>query len=241
MQPPPLSGRMISKIARARLEREGKQEGVQELVQFVFDFKIFPFLRWPQNMLNPFNLLSIRPQHVMREMAILAKLISDLKPLCLLEIGTAYGGTLFVLCKVASPDADCVSIDLPGGSFGGGYPTWKIPLYHSFAQEHQKLHLIRGNSHHPDVLKRVQAILHARPLDLLFIDADHTYAGVKNDFDMYSPLVRKGGIIAMHDIVPPPSENGCEVSQFWNEVKLEYCHQEIIANHKWGGIGVLHV
>jgi predicted O-methyltransferase YrrM len=37
--------------------------------------------------------------------------------------------------------------------------------------------------------------------DFLFIDGDHTYQGVKQDFQMYSPLVKKGGIVAFHDIV----------------------------------------
>ncbi|MEO0196406.1 MAG: class I SAM-dependent methyltransferase [candidate division WOR-3 bacterium] len=38
-------------------------------------------------------------------------------------------------------------------------------------------------------------------LDFLFIEGNHSYEGVKMDFEMYFPLVRKGGIIAFHDIV----------------------------------------
>jgi len=50
--------------------------------------------------------------------------------------------------------------------------------------------------------------------DFLFIDGDHTYEGVEGDFEMYSPLVRRGGIIAFHDIVPGPPENvGCLMNQ----------------------------
>lgn len=30
------------------------------------------------------------------------------------------------------------------------------------------------------------------------------------------PLVRKGGIVAFHDIVMYPPETGCEISRFWN-------------------------
>jgi hypothetical protein len=30
-------------------------------------------------------------------------------------------------------------------------------------------------------------------VDFLFIDGDHTYEGVKKDFEMYSPLVRREG------------------------------------------------
>lgn len=36
-------------------------------------------------------------------------------------------------------------------------------------------------------------------IDLLFIDADHSYKGVSSDWKNWSPFVRKGGIIAFHD------------------------------------------
>lgn len=36
-------------------------------------------------------------------------------------------------------------------------------------------------------------------IDYLHIDADHSFKGVKNDFDLYSKLVRPGGIITIHD------------------------------------------
>ena len=36
-------------------------------------------------------------------------------------------------------------------------------------------------------------------IDLLHIDADHTFEGVKKDFDLYSKIMNKGGIITIHD------------------------------------------
>ena len=36
-------------------------------------------------------------------------------------------------------------------------------------------------------------------IDVLWIDADHTYEGVKKDFDLYSKIMNKGGIITIHD------------------------------------------
>lgn len=38
-----------------------------------------------------------------------------------------------------------------------------------------------------------------RPIRLLWIDGDHSYAGVKEDFDGFSPYVSNGGIVALHD------------------------------------------
>jgi hypothetical protein len=38
-----------------------------------------------------------------------------------------------------------------------------------------------------------------RPLRLLWIDGDHTYEGVRLDFDLFSPFLAEGAIIAFHD------------------------------------------
>ena len=37
------------------------------------------------------------------------------------------------------------------------------------------------------------------PIDVLFIDADHSYQAVRKDWDDWSPYVKVGGIIALHD------------------------------------------
>lgn len=37
------------------------------------------------------------------------------------------------------------------------------------------------------------------PIDLLFIDGDHEYEGVKLDCNLYLPKVRPGGLAAFHD------------------------------------------
>jgi predicted O-methyltransferase YrrM len=39
----------------------------------------------------------------------------------------------------------------------------------------------------------------SRPIRLLWIDGDHTYAGAKEDFDGFSPFLCEGGFVAVHD------------------------------------------
>ena len=39
----------------------------------------------------------------------------------------------------------------------------------------------------------------SRPIRLLFIDGDHSYAGTSDDFDAWFPFVEAGGTICMHD------------------------------------------
>ena len=93
------------------------------------------------------------------------------------------------------------------------------------------------------MLDLVRATLGDRVLDYLFIDGDHSYAGVKADFEQYGPLVKKGGLIAFHDIADGLPENVGGVPRFWNELKHQFRNQEFIADPKQGGwgIGVLYV
>jgi predicted O-methyltransferase YrrM len=67
----------------------------------------------------------------------------------------------------------------------------------------------------------LKKVLDEEPVDFLFIDGDHSYKGVRQDFETYSKLVRPGGLIAMHDIVENPHDPTIEVSSFWQELKSE--------------------
>ena len=62
--------------------------------------------------------------------------------------------------------------------------------------------MLEADSHDRATLERVRTFFADRPVDVLFIDGDHTYAGIRSDYEMYGPLVRDGGIVAFHDIVP---------------------------------------
>ncbi|MBO9571122.1 MAG: class I SAM-dependent methyltransferase [Chitinophagaceae bacterium] len=45
-------------------------------------------------------------------------------------------------------------------------------------------------------------------IDFIFIDGDHSYEGIKSDWDLYSKKVNKGGIIALHDTTVPDFDPG---------------------------------
>jgi hypothetical protein len=181
---------------------------IHEAVDFAFSFNAFG--------------VSIKPSQVMYEIVRLLELVEELKPKAVLEMGTAGGGTLFLFTRVADPKATIISIDLPGGSFGGGYPRWKIPPYLSFSKGGQKIYLIRRDSHNPQTLEEVKRIL----------------GGEKVDFEIYSPLVKKGGITAFHDIVPGPPEAVGGVPRFWAEIKHKYRCVELVNDWSQNGYGI---
>jgi predicted O-methyltransferase YrrM len=185
----------------------------------------------------------------------LGDLLKTLAPKRSLEIGTNYGGTLLLLCSLSAPKAKIISIDLPSGPFGGGYPKSKMPIFRRFPRFGQKLHLLRADSHATETKEQVLRLLEGEQLDYLFVDADHTYDGVRRDFEMYAPLVRSGGMIAFHDVVTHGKETQSEVEKFWNEIKQKYHHREFVeypnvgqvpvavtgAHMETSGLGVLFV
>lgn len=174
----------------------------------------------------------IRPAQFRCEILELLKILDGTKPRTILEIGTIEGGTLFLFSRIVSKDATLISVDLPPAQF---LFRLRAPLYKSFASKGQQLYLIRKDSHSRETLEEVGAILKGRRIDFLFIDGDHTYEGVKKDFEMYGPLVSENGIIAFHDILDS------EIDRFWHEIKLKSEHMEIVKdwNQNWCGIGLI--
>ncbi len=200
-------------------------------VRYVKCYRDLAFGRWPDTPEEIVDYCVDRPVlmgQVRSEILQLGKIVQGAAPRRSLELGTNYGGTLLLLCRISPPGAKIISVDLPNGRFGGGYPQRKIPLFRRFPRAGRQLYLIRGDSHALETRAHILRILDGEPLDYLFIDADHTYGGVRRDFEMYAPLVRSGGIVAFHDIVSYRQETECEVEKFWNEIKPRYRHLEIV-------------
>ena len=171
--------------------------------------------------------------------------VKQIEPRVVVEIGTAFGGTLFGWAQVAHPEAHLVSVDLPGGIGGGGYTREHESHFRNFCGARQRLTCILGDSQHPDVVERVRAATEGVPVDMMLIDGDHSYEGVSKDFANYRSLVREGGMILFHDIQPPPPETAqpMGVWRFWREIRDDYRHTEIIHDPDQfsAGIGVLYV
>lgn len=89
------------------------------------------------------------------------------------------------------------------------------------------------------------AALEGRQVDFLMIDGDHSYEGVRQDFEMYHALVRNGGLIAFHDVAINPDVPEYGVAKFWQELKKYHRTHEFIDPETLGkagmGIGVVSV
>lgn len=181
----------------------------------------------------------LEPIQIQEELASLLAEVRQLQPQTVLEIGTARGGTLFLWTRLAKDDATIVSIDLPNGKFGGGYSSRWGSIYQRFAKSTQKLCLLRENSHDSQTRLKAEQLFGGKPVDLLFIDGDHTYEGVKQDWELYSPLVRPGGMIVFHDIAGNYEDT--QVKRLWDAIKPGLKHKEYAVDPQgYYGIGIIY-
>ena len=186
---------------------------------------------------------SISPSQVVAEIRSLFDMVRELKPKIVCEIGTDKGGTLYLWCRASESDALILSLDLPSRK---RYSERRRRLYAQFKKcKSQTLDFVAGDSHSAISKEQVSEKLGDRKIDFLFIDGDHTYEGVKKDFLIYSKFVRKGGLIAFHDIrtVRP----GCGVEEFWEElspsISKENCWEFTKKDYgpAGAGIGVIRI
>ncbi len=163
-----------------------------------------------------------------QELAWLIAKIEELNPKIIVEVGCDAGGTLYAWNRLAP---EVVGIDLPGGPFATGRPL----TTHGST-------VILGDSHDLRILSALQGFMMGRQADVLFLDGDHTYQGVRMDFEMYSGAVRPGGMIVLQDIRDHHRED-VGVHKLWAELseknpppRMEQCIAD--DDQDWAGIGI---
>lgn len=155
-----------------------------------------------------------------------------------LEIGVGRGGTSWAWTKMGH--AKVVAIDLPDGPWGGGPETSAVEYIQAEAAGEYIYYA--GRSNDPQIVAEVKNL---GPYDFIFIDGDHSFEGVRDDYNTFRPMARPGAIIAFHDVCEHPAVTQCEVKKFWDELKTTLPPEdffEIIDEPKvWGGIGLVRV
>jgi cephalosporin hydroxylase len=172
--------------------------------------------------------------HRQFELASLFQIAASSRPRYLLEVGLSAGGTFEMWGRVCGSLQRIVGVDLVRPA---GIPTRVIG--------DPRIKIVVGDSHLKDTVDRVRDVL-PHGIDLLFIDGDHSYEGVKKDFEYFSQLVNRGGVIAIHDINMDYfvrhgrrqlADSG-DVYKFWKELRHHYQTEEIIESSDQDGYGI---
>jgi hypothetical protein len=161
-----------------------------------------------------------------------------------LEIGSNCGGFVAGLCNLFE---NVITLDIKHDE-----------NFDKIKSKHPNYSYIIGDSTSNDTLERLKRI--GIKFDFIFIDGDHSYDGVKNDYLKYKQLLSPTGHLGFHDILHNPMSN-FGVDKFWGEIKDTYAeHKEFVCTERsnayrtdnlfhqivknspygsWGGIGLL--
>ena len=92
-----------------------------------------------------------------------------------------------------------------------------------------------GNSQTEEMRNKVKDF--CPQYDFIFIDGDHSYDGVKRDFELYKDLVSPRGFVVFHDIDPnhvfKGNLGGGDVWKFWQD--LDYGSKTMLVTQKSSG------
>lgn len=152
-------------------------------------------------------------------------MICNLKPKRVLCIGSRYG-FIPAICAMACKDSGGGTVDFVDAGYGeneednwGGVGNWKNAKSNYFEvggiEKNIKLQVMKTS----EFARKSKGV----KWDYVYIDGDHSYPGVKYDFETFWPRLRLGGMLAIHDIFTT-WDDGSEygTSQFWREIKQKY-------------------
>lgn len=148
---------------------------------------------------------------------LLAYLHGQIRPLRVLEIGGAHGGSAWAWLQLPTV-GQVVTVDLPDPVLGN--TCRPVDAAHTVIQQ---------DSTAPGTVQLVESVLGDESADLVFIDGAHDYGSVIQDWHNYAPLCSARGVIAFHDILPWADHPEMEVHRLWADIRASREVFELIA------------
>ncbi len=146
----------------------------------------------------------------------------------ILEIGTYRGRTTWLLSRACPSDTLIVTVEIKDGAPWVDIEQMGLPG--------QEIISLVGDSRDESTLHVVETILEGEQVDLLFIDSDHSYETTAREVALYSPLVKDGGSVGLHDML-----NDQWVAAVWKEVIEKHPDCKVYNSGQYGiGMTVVH-
>ncbi len=142
------------------------------------------------------------------ELFLLSKQISSSNPI-ICEIGTWKGKSSYIFAMaLKTKEGILYSIDPFDGdgdiaskdSYKKEIENLSIPLLQNFENTMKKYSLWEGIRVLPFLSVEARLKFHEKKIDLLFIDGNHDYDAIKEDYFLWSGLIPPGGVIVLHDV-----------------------------------------
>ena len=148
-------------------------------------------------------------QQVYEEILTFSYWLSGFKPHNILEIGFK-GSTFHIFSELSTGKKAAVDI----------FDDGKVKTAH-YMMYGEDFKLFIDNSQTVETRDKVKDF--CPQYDLIFIDGDHSYDGVKRDFELYRELLSPRGFVVFHDIDPEHvfrDGAGGQVYRFWQDLNF---------------------
>lgn len=136
----------------------------------------------------------------------LAKLIRRIKPKRVVEFGTGAGFSAAFMMLTLPPNSFLTTVNHPypqsGDDVGSELAPWR---------NDPRLARFLGDSREQSTYQ----MWNPNSIDLLFIDSDHTYACVSEEWRLYEPALADRAIVCLDDI------RMNDMERFWDELPYE--------------------
>ncbi|HEY4109838.1 class I SAM-dependent methyltransferase [Puia sp.] len=131
-----------------------------------------------------------------------------------IEIGVFEGVNTVIISQSMGSNGKTIGID----------PFFKGRLGVCYHERIARLHL-RRNKVHKDVQLIVKLSFEAvndiqQQADFIFIDGDHSYDGIRKDWEVFPDKLKPGGVMALHDTTTIPADGGYvqDSVRYYNDV-----------------------
>jgi predicted O-methyltransferase YrrM len=168
----------------------------------------------------------------------LKRVTDELRPERTVELGSWRGANAMLLSMVTSK----VTVSLDIEDYGGREEMCRMARDHG-----RTLWFYLESARDPKTVEHVMKVLEG-PIDLLFIDDGHCIEEVTEEYQLWTPMVKKGGWIAFHDInqdanqcAPGVHPSICQAHAFWAGLKGKKEEIISIGIPPGPGIGILKV
>lgn len=148
----------------------------------------------------------------------------------IVEIGSFKGKSTVLLATMAKKYGlgPVVAIDPHQGlSYLGPDAPQQSPTFEEFLGNVRSAGL-DANVEVQRAFSRDVAKTWSRPIRLLWIDGDHSYKGCKEDFDLFSPFLADGAVVAFHDALNAV------------EGPIRVFTEEVLPSDRFGPSGFVH-
>lgn len=188
-------------------------------------------IRYPQ---APFN--AIQREHEFTQLLLLFK---HFAPKRIMEVGVGHGGGVWSWIFNSAGPVHVTALSY----FTGGLDI-REPMQQWARETGSTIAALHGNTQDPAIVEEARKL---GPYDWIHIDADHSYEGVKKDWENYSTMLAPKGIVAFHDIGVKPTNDQeratIGVRDLWDEISPTRNTTQIIQDQhdplKIWGIGVI--